>query len=340
MNEKKNSDVCFSDNDISGNSINDTEPRNVIIFVDGTTTEFNQKGNNNPVKGHCLTMEELQRLYKADITDNLNSWNEQYSDYRNNNVVEWRPPGKERDRLGARIEDRLLLKLPFTQQWMDISIINALIDRWNTILITGKKEILIGSHFGVSTIHRKETVYSGKPIKRDTFLYKTKQDMKTEVVKGEPEGNDRSDFVIGTVLKLDDTKQANEEDVQVKRYLDSLPASTTDILVDNRNIRTLPNLNKFTRLQRLYCNNNKLIALPNLPKTLQELYCDYNELTALPTLPPGLTTLSCSHNQITVIPQLPPTLKILECNDNKIAILPPKTRGIVIYEVFNQEPNF
>jgi len=39
------------------------------------------------------------------------------------------------------------------------------------------------------------------------------------------------------------------------------------------------------RLKQLYCNNNQLEELPELPSSLEVLYCGVNQLEELPELP-------------------------------------------------------
>ena len=88
-------------------------------------------------------------------------------------------------------------------------------------------------------------------------------------------------------------------------------------------LQQLPN-----SLQELYCNSNQLTTLPQLqcnsngtlPNSLQELYCEYNQLTALPQLPNSLQRIVCSHNQLTILPQLPNSLRYLICNNNLFKI--------------------
>ncbi len=53
----------------------------------------------------------------------------------------------------------------------------------------------------------------------------------------------------------------------------------------------------------LYCHNNKLTSLPELPNCVC-LYCFENQLTSLPELP-NCVILSCFNNNLTHLPQLP-----------------------------------
>jgi len=73
---------------------------------------------------------------------------------------------------------------------------------------------------------------------------------------------------------------------------------------------------------KLYCSNNQLTALPELPASLTVLYCYYNQLTVLPELPDNLTELDCLDNQLTALPELPPSLTDLNCSSNQLIALP------------------
>jgi hypothetical protein len=70
-------------------------------------------------------------------------------------------------------------------------------------------------------------------------------------------------------------------------------------------------------LSELFCQNNKLRLLPELPTSVIMLMCQDNELSELPALPVGLKTLDCSNNQLTELPDLPVGLTDLRCNGNK-----------------------
>ena len=39
--------------------------------------------------------------------------------------------------------------------------------------------------------------------------------------------------------------------------------------------------NKFTKLEILFCTNNKITELNKLPNTLKNLYCSWNKITEL-----------------------------------------------------------
>ena len=72
--------------------------------------------------------------------------------------------------------------------------------------------------------------------------------------------------------------------VDIDFYLDSLPIDIEEIDVSYKKINYLPNLSKFTKLKRLYCNHNELYSLPDLNESLEFLSCCHNNLTLLPRL--------------------------------------------------------
>ena len=56
----------------------------------------------------------------------------------------------------------------------------------------------------------------------------------------------------------------------------------------------------------IYCQNNQLTSLPNLPPFLTHLYCSFNRLTSLPDLSTltYLQYLYCDNNQLTTLPDI------------------------------------
>jgi Leucine-rich repeat (LRR) protein len=105
-------------------------------------------------------------------------------------------------------------------------------------------------------------------------------------------------------------------------YFNSLSEDILIIDISYKNIKSLPDLTRFKNLKKLYCGNNKLTSLPNLPQNIEELYCCNNKLTSLPTLPPNLITLNCSNNKLTSLPTLPLNLIALYCRNNQLTSLP------------------
>ncbi len=102
----------------------------------------------------------------------------------------------------------------------------------------------------------------------------------------------------------------------IQNYLNSLPEDTTEINVCNRGLTYLPDLSKFTNLQKLNCSHNKLKSLPKLNNTLINLDCGYNKLTKLPKLNENLQRLDCECNELSLLPNLNINLQILNCDNN------------------------
>ena len=80
------------------------------------------------------------------------------------------------------------------------------------------------------------------------------------------------------------------------------------LTIKNSNIQS--DLSRFClrRCKVLYCSNNQLTSLPELP-ACRQLYCYDNELTSLPELP-ACRMLSCSDNKTISLPKLHPSCKV------------------------------
>jgi Leucine-rich repeat (LRR) protein len=115
-------------------------------------------------------------------------------------------------------------------------------------------------------------------------------------------------------------ESVNTDDIQT--YLNGLPENITKINVRQCNLTSISNLSRFINLIYLYCNENKLTSLPELPVSLQNLYCSNNQLTSLPFLPTSLKNLDCDNNQLKSLPKLPESLGWLYCNNNHLTFLP------------------
>ena len=98
-------------------------------------------------------------------------------------------------------------------------------------------------------------------------------------------------------------------------------ADTIELLLDNKNIQSLAGIEYFVALEWLYCQNNQLTALPELPSGLLYLNCSNNQITALPALPSGLIWFFCSYNKLTALPELPSGLVEMECQNNQLTTL-------------------
>lgn len=128
----------------------------------------------------------------------------------------------------------------------------------------------------------------------------------------------------------------------IESYLNSLYEDILEINIIDKDLRYLPDLTRFKKLEilncrinrlrylpalpkslkRLNCTDNRLINLPELPEKLYELHCSHNLLNTLPNLPKGLKTLNCSHNLLSVLPILPESLKNLYCCSNDLIFIP------------------
>lgn len=108
----------------------------------------------------------------------------------------------------------------------------------------------------------------------------------------------------------------------VQEYLDSLPDDVKEIVIDDWNCDSLPNLDRFTQLELLDCCCNNLTELPPLPRSLKELHCTSNKLTSLPVLPLLLRDLRCGNNSLTSLPTLPFSLEVLWCFNNELIEFP------------------
>ena len=97
--------------------------------------------------------------------------------------------------------------------------------------------------------------------------------------------------------------------------------TVTELDLSNQNLHVLPDLSLYTNLQKLYCQNNPLTSLDNLPPQLQILSCYTCRLTSLDNLPPTLQILSCHTSHLTSLDNLPPTLQKLYCSHNQLTSL-------------------
>jgi Leucine-rich repeat (LRR) protein len=84
----------------------------------------------------------------------------------------------------------------------------------------------------------------------------------------------------------------------IEKYINSLPNDIETIDLGYKNITYIPDLFRFVNLKNLYCDNNQLTYLPNLPNSLETLNCSYNKLLYLPKLPNSLDSLFCYCNKL------------------------------------------
>ena len=81
-------------------------------------------------------------------------------------------------------------------------------------------------------------------------------------------------------------------------------------------------LDYYNYIVYIYCSNNNLTKLPELPDSLEYIDCSKNQLTELPTLPTSLKILNCQNNQLNNLPELQNSLESLDCYNNELAELP------------------
>ena len=73
----------------------------------------------------------------------------------------------------------------------------------------------------------------------------------------------------------------------------------TNLDISSRELIELPDyINKYTNLKKLYCGDNKITSLDNLPPTLEQLYCRNNKIISLDNLPSKMDILSCNGNPL------------------------------------------
>lgn len=110
----------------------------------------------------------------------------------------------------------------------------------------------------------------------------------------------------------------------------------TSLDISYNNLYELPEWLKYcNNLQMLYCDNNNLESLNNLPKSLKALYCSSNRITNL-DLKLDLQVIHCDYNKITNISYLPPSLEEFDCSYNYLKkidrnILPSKLQEFNCY---------
>jgi hypothetical protein len=121
----------------------------------------------------------------------------------------------------------------------------------------------------------------------------------------------------------------------IETFINSLSNNITILELGDKNLTILPNLSRFTKLEELYCNNNKLTELQNLPESLKLLDCSNNQIYYIDKLPKLLLSFSCNNNKLTKLPNLPESLLYLSCNDNNLYNLPILEQNFDEYKIFN-----
>lgn len=123
----------------------------------------------------------------------------------------------------------------------------------------------------------------------------------------------------------------------IEEYINSLPENTRTINVSRKKLTYLPDLSRFTNLQKLICHNNKLTSLPLLNHNLQELSCYSNKLTSLPELNHNLRRLHCCNNKLTSLPELNTNLEVLSCFNNDLTSMPQLNNNLQYLYCYNNK---
>jgi len=136
-----------------------------------------------------------------------------------------------------------------------------------------------------------------------------------------------SNFVFMLTQLFPQCMDGNEMDTSCPGIITAL-----SLTVPNSNISDLTGVGYFINLQSLWCFNNNLTSLPELPPSLKILECDNNNLSSLPELPPSIENLRCDFNSLTALPELPPSLSSLRCSANNISSLPALPQTLIVLE--------
>ena len=91
-------------------------------------------------------------------------------------------------------------------------------------------------------------------------------------------------------------------------------SNITELDLFNKGLTKLPDLSIYINLKKLYCSNNKLTSLDNLPQTIAVLVCSHNRITRLDNLPQTITYLDCYNNPFIYV--FNPTLENIRNHKN------------------------
>ena len=110
------------------------------------------------------------------------------------------------------------------------------------------------------------------------------------------------------------------------RDLDTLSEYMDSIDLSERNLFTIPNLDRFRNLVILKLQQNCIKKLPKLPISIEELDCSFNRINDLGDLSYliNLYELDCRHNNLSCISNLSnlSNLELLDCSNNKLNFIP------------------
>lgn len=102
------------------------------------------------------------------------------------------------------------------------------------------------------------------------------------------------------------------------KLLQFIEKDSKKIDLKKSNICGIINLLDFFNLEVLNIENNRIIELKGLSKSIIYINCSYNELVYLENLPDSLEELDCSYNLILNLNYLPNSLLVLNCSLNQI----------------------
>jgi hypothetical protein len=98
-------------------------------------------------------------------------------------------------------------------------------------------------------------------------------------------------------------------------------------------------LDNYNDIIYIWCANNSLSRLPQLPNSLKQLHCYNNKISSLPELPNSLKQLHCYNNNLSSLPELPNLLCDFVYHDNPIYIFIKKKFKNNIRKYFKHQTN-
>ena len=108
----------------------------------------------------------------------------------------------------------------------------------------------------------------------------------------------------------------------IQEYLNNLNGDIISLNLSGKDIEYIHDLSRFTKLEILILNYNKLRSLPLLSKSIKHLECNNNLLTSLPPLNENLKSLDCRNNYLTSLPEFNNNLEYISCFGNKLTRIP------------------
>lgn len=125
--------------------------------------------------------------------------------------------------------------------------------------------------------------------------------------------------------------------VETKNDLINLKVDIELLSCDYLFLTELPDLKHLANLKVLYCSNNELKTLPELPPNLKVLDCGNNKLSYLPVLPSSLIELKCNDNELKEMTDLSQciNLELINIdNNNELTEIPDLTQCKKLKEIY------